>query len=315
MHKLIVIVGPTAIGKSAAAVEVASMINGEVISADSVQVYKGMDIGSGKISFDETKAFNGKIIQHHLIDILSPNEEFSVALFKLKVENLIPEIAARGNIPILVGGTGLYIEAIIDSYKFPKFPKDDELRSQLNEQAINIGNEYLYEKLIKVDPISAAKIHPNDLRRVIRALEVHYLTGTPISAAGSRSPGKKGDKYNLTYIGLETDREYIYDNINQRVDLMFERGLVNEVKQLLDAGFDPELPSLQSLGYRQVIDYLSGNLNYEMAINLIKRDTRRYAKRQLTWFKRDSRIIWYNIKQYQNKIDLAKDIIEQYKGI
>lgn len=311
VHRLILIAGPTAIGKSAVAIEVASLIRGEIISADSVQVYKGMDIGSGKITADESRASNGRVIRHHLLSILSPDEEFSVALFKKEAEKLIPEIIGRGNVPILVGGTGLYIEAIIDPYKFPQIAGDEELRAKLNKQAITMGKNYLHNKLLEVDPISADKIHPNDLKRVIRALEVFYLTGVPISAAGSRSPGNKIDRYNLTYLGLEADRGYIYERINQRVDRMLKQGLVEEVARLLAEGFDPKLSALQSLGYRQIIGYLHGDLSLEIAIDSIKRDTRRYAKRQLTWFKRDRRIIWYNVQRYRNKIELAWEIAKQ----
>ncbi len=311
MYKLILIVGPTAIGKTAVAVEVASLVKGEIISADSVQIYKGLDIGSGKIAPHEAIATNGKLITHHLISVLSPKEEFNVAKFKGEVEKLIPMIVAKDKIPVLVGGTGLYVEAVIDPYSFPQIPSDDGLRQKLYNQALRNENGYLHSKLQTVDPVSAKKFHPNDLRRIIRALEVYYLTGKPISEAGNRAPGNKESKYDLKYFGLEAPRHFIYEQINSRVDKMINDGLIDEVKQLLNAGLDPKLPALQSLGYRQIIKALQGDYDMDDAINLIKRDTRRYAKRQLTWFKKDSRIIWYNIQEFRNVLRLAEEIVKQ----
>lgn len=310
MDSVAIIAGPTAIGKSAVAVEVAALLGAEIISADSVQVYQGMDIGTAKITPQEMFASNGKFIPHHLLSFLPPDARFSVADFRNQVEKLIPEIVSRGKLPMLVGGTGLYIEGAIDPYRFSPLEIDEDLRCRLREEARQRGKEYLHQKLAQVDPVSADKIHPNDLKRVIRALEVYYQTGIPISRSGQRAPGKYKSNYRLCYIGLEADREYIYQRINQRVDEMIAQGLIAEVENLLAKGYSPDLPSLQSLGYRQIICYLRGEYDLETAVHLIKRDTRRFAKRQLTWFKRDPRIIWFNVQHYQDKISLAAEIAD-----
>ena len=307
MDKLVIIAGPTAIGKSAVAVETAALIGGEIISADSVQVYQGMDIGTAKVRPEEMYASNGEYIPHHLLSILPPDGKFSVADFKNRVEKLIPQIAAKGKIPMLVGGTGLYIEAVIDPYKFTPMAADEKLRQQLREEAEEKGKEHLHHKLDRIDPVSAQKIHPNDVKRVIRALEVYYQTGVPISAAGKRAPGRKGGKYRLCYLGMEAGREYLYDRINRRVDEMIKDGLIEETKALLEKGYDPELPSLQSLGYRHVINYLQGNWSLTDTIEWLKRDTRRFAKRQLTWFKRDERVKWYDIQAFSDKTLMATE--------
>lgn len=310
MHKLVVIAGPTAVGKSAIAVEVASLIGGEIISADSVQVYKGMDIGSAKVQSREMHASNGRFIPHHLLSILSPDSRFSVAEFRTKAQGLIPEIIQRNKVPILVGGSGLYIEAVIDPYQFTYLPVDDVLRANLRREAQEKGKEHLHQRLMEADPPSAKRIHPNDLKRVIRALEVFYQTGTPISQAGRRSPNREKSKYNLCYIGLEADRDYLYNCINQRVERMIANGLVKEVQGLLEAGFSPGLPALQSLGYRQIVGFLLGLYELSEAVDFLKRDTRRYAKRQLTWFKKDTRIQWYNIQNYSDHKQLAIEIAQ-----
>lgn len=308
MDSIAIIAGPTAIGKSAVAVEVAALVDGEIVSADSVQVYQGMNIGTAKITHQEMFASNGKFIPHHMLSFLPPDSRFSVADYKNQVEKLIPDIVSRNKLPMLVGGSGLYIEGVIDPYKFSPLAINEDLRNRLKEEARERGKEYLHQKLAQVDPVSADKIHPNDLKRVIRALEVYYQTGVPISQSGQRAPGKSKSNYHLCYIGLEADREYIYQRINQRVDDMIARGFITEVKNLLAKGYSPDLPSLQSLGYRQMIGYLQGEYDLETAVHLIKRDTRRFAKRQLTWFKRDPRIIWFNVQHYQDKKSLAAEI-------
>lgn len=308
MYSLAIITGPTAIGKSAVAVEVASLVDAEIISVDSVQVYQGMDIGTAKITHQEMFASNGKYIPHHLLSFLPPDARFSVADYKQKAERLIPEIVARGKLPMLVGGTGLYIEGVIDPYHFTPLEVNEDLRNQLKEEARQRGKEHLHQKLAQVDPVSAGKIHPNDLKRVIRALEVYYQTGVPISQSGQRAPGKAKSNYRLCYIGLEAEREYIYQRINKRVDEMIAQGFITEVQELLAKGYSPDLPSLQSLGYRHMVGYLQGEYDLETAVHLIKRDTRRFAKRQLTWFKKDPRIIWFNVQHYQDKKELAVEI-------
>lgn len=307
-NKLVIIGGPTAVGKSAVGVELASLIGGEIISADSVQVYQGLDIGTGKITRQEMFASNGEFIPHHLLSILPPDKTFSVAEFKIKAQGLIAEISKRGKIPMLVGGTGLYIEGVIDPYKFIPLPVDDALRKRLRDRAEEKGGAHLHQKLSQVDPVYANKIHPNDLRRVIRGLEVFYQTGIPISRAGERSPGSSKSKYNLCYIGLEAERQFLYNRINKRVEQMIADGLIKEVEGLLAAGFSSELPALQSLGYRQIISYLRNQWDLPEAISMMKRQTRRYAKRQLTWFKKDSRIKWYDIQNYKCREDMVKEI-------
>lgn len=307
MYRLVIIAGPTAVGKTAVSVETAALIGGEIISADSVQVYQGMDIGTAKIRPREMYASNGEFVPHHLLSILTPDQRFSVADFKGRVEKLIPEIAARGKIPMLVGGSGLYIEAVIDPYRFTPLKVDEELRQRLRQEAAEKGTLHLHEKLSQVDPVSANKIHPNDLKRVIRALEVYYQTGVPISAAGQRAPGREQSKYRLCYLGLEAERDYLYDRINQRVDQMIAEGLIEETKALLAQGYHPDMPAMNSLGYRHMINYLQGVWSLAEAVELLKRDTRRFAKRQLTWFKRDQRIKWYNVQEFPDKKRLASE--------
>ncbi|NLC38575.1 MAG: tRNA (adenosine(37)-N6)-dimethylallyltransferase MiaA, partial [Clostridia bacterium] len=264
MQKLAIIAGPTAVGKSAVAIEVAALLNGEIISADSMQVYRKMNIGTAKLDQKEMIAENGEFIPHHLIDVVFPDEDFSVADFKREVEALIPLIIQKGKLPILVGGTGLYIESVIDPYEFAPMPVNEELRKSLRKEAQLKGPLYLHNRLREVDPISAEKLHPNDLRRVIRALEVYYQSGVPISHhAVSRKKKELLSRYLLSYIGLRCERSYLYERINRRVDKMMGKGLVQEVKGLLDEGYSPDLTSLQGLGYKQIIGYLQGHYDLE----------------------------------------------------
>lgn len=307
MFNLCAIVGPTAVGKSKISIEVADHIDAEIISADSVQIYKKLDIGSAKIKKEEQYAPSGNLIKHHMIDVVEPDQDFSVADFKQHVEELIPKIQKRRHIPLLVGGTGLYVQAIVDPYKFDPMPVDWEFRNKLHEIAAQHGNEYLHAKLKQVDPSSAAKLHPNDLRRVIRALEVYYKTGQPIWY--NHFEKEKSNNTEILLVGLTMPRELLYQKINLRVDEMITAGLIDEVKSLLDAGYDRQLTSLQSLGYKQIISYLMDEISLEEAIYLIKRDTRRFAKRQIAWFKRDKRINWYVIDETTDYSKLVKEIV------
>jgi tRNA dimethylallyltransferase len=293
-NKLIVIVGPTAVGKTALAIELGQLINGEIISADSVQIYKYLDIGSAKPTISEQKK-----ITHHLIDIIEPDVPFSVADYQKLAKVKIKEINAKNKIPILVGGTGLYVQSVIDDYDFSKEEGNYEFREQLKRISLEKGNDFLYEKLKKVDPVSASKIHKNDVKRIIRALEVYYKTGKRISEVKDKR--YTSSPYDLIFFGLRLPRDELYRKIDLRVDQMIEEGLLEETKKLLNLGYSDKLNSMQSLGYKEMIQYLKGELDWDEAISLLKRNTRRFAKRQLTWFKRDKRIIW---------IDKSKNIKE-----
>ncbi|MCL5935603.1 MAG: tRNA (adenosine(37)-N6)-dimethylallyltransferase MiaA, partial [Firmicutes bacterium] len=248
LRHLVVIVGPTASGKTDVAVELAKKVRGEVISADSMLVYRGMDIGTAKPTPEEMQG-----IPHHLINVVNPDEEFSAAMFQSAAEKLIEEISNRGNLPLLVGGTGLYVRSVIDHYDFTPAPKDEGLREQLKQQAVALGAEEIHRKLAAVDAASAARLHPNDTRRVIRALEVYYQTGKPITDY-RYSQQNTNPKYRLKMFGLTMDRQLLYRRIEQRVDLMLQRGLVEEVRQLL-LRYDTWGTALQGLGYKEVIAY------------------------------------------------------------
>ncbi|HZW83799.1 MAG TPA: tRNA (adenosine(37)-N6)-dimethylallyltransferase MiaA [Candidatus Deferrimicrobium sp.] len=288
----VVIVGPTAVGKTEIAVRLAKLIGGEIISGDSVQVYRKLNIGSAKVTPNEQQG-----VPHHMIDILNPDEEFSVAMFQKRVKDLIVEITVRGKIPLLVGGTGLYIRSIIDPYEFPDIASDNTIRDSLREIAETAGKEELHRRLAQVDPVSAARLHVNDVTRVVRALEVFQITGSPFSEfqnSVSKEPSLEDSPYRLSYFGLTAPREEIYFRINRRVDTMIDKGFVQEVNCLLQEGYSPNLAALQTIGYRHVIKYLRGHTNLEETLRLLKRDTRHFAKRQLTWFRRDPRIVWFD---------------------
>lgn len=309
MLNLAAIVGPTAVGKSKIAVEVAGLLDAEIISADSVQIYKGMDIGTAKISYEERFTHTGKYIPHHMLDIVEPNVVYSVAQYKATVEELIPQIIKRGKLPLLVGGTGLYVQAIIDPYVFEPIPVDWEYRKKLKQLAQEKGNDFVHNLLSQVDPISAQKLHPNDLHRVIRALEVFHATGKPIWA--EHQVGKVKSKYNLSLIGITMPRPLLYARIEERVDKMMAHGLLEEVKDLLNKGYSSNLPAMQSIGYKQICSYLEGKCTLEEAVYLIKRDTRRLAKRQLTWFKRDTRIKWFENLNEQEEKRIVTEIVAE----
>lgn len=290
MLPLVVVVGPTAVGKSEMAVELALRLNGEIISADSMQVYKYFNIGTAKLTKEAQKG-----VPHHLIDILEPDEEFSVAQYQKLAREKIKEINAKGKLPFLVGGTGLYVQAVIDPYQFPETQDIRELRNSFRKiWATDGGKEKLYQELQRVDPITASRIHPNDFRRISRALEVYYTTGTPISQFQKK---KYESLYRLAMVGLNRKRHDLYKRIEKRVELMFQEGIVEETKAILARGYDPQLKPFQSLGYKQVIGYLNGEYDLNTAIELTKKATRNYAKRQLTWFRRDPRINWFMLDE------------------
>ena len=305
---LVVIVGPTAVGKTEVGIRLADKIGGEVISGDSMQVYKNMDIGTAKPTEQEMAG-----IPHHLINVVAPGEEFNVAKFQEMAEKCIEMIVEKGKIPILAGGTGLYVRSVIDVYDFTPPGGDNSLRSKLLTLAGEKGNGYLVEMLEKVDLAAAKRIHPNDTRRLVRALEVYKTLGRPISEFQSVS-GKAKLKYNLAYFGLYMNRQKLYEKVEKRVDLMMEKGLVNEVSGLVEKGYGPEHTSMQALGYKEILYYFSGFCTLGEAAALIKRNSRRFAKRQMTWFKRDSRIIWYDVEKYNSLEEIANEIAARAEG-
>ncbi|WP_026487610.1 tRNA (adenosine(37)-N6)-dimethylallyltransferase MiaA [Caldanaerobius polysaccharolyticus] len=304
MIPLIVIVGPTAVGKTEVSIDLALKINGEIVSADSMQVYKYMDIGTAKPSLQERKR-----VPHFMIDVVTPDQEFSVAVYKKMATKIIEEIYKRNHMPIVVGGTGLYVNSIVNVMDFSS-TADWKLRQQLKEQAKMYGNEYLYEKLKKVDPITYKRIHPNDIRRIIRALEVYKLTGKPISYYQEITQNRPNPEYNALMIGLTMDRQKLYKRIEERVDKMIKDGLIEEIKWLCDNGYKNNMIAMQGLGYKEIIRYLEGQCTLEEAIEILKRDTRRYAKRQLTWFRKDKRIHWFYVDQFSCKEEITKNILE-----
>lgn len=283
---LIILTGPTAVGKSALSIELAKRIGGEIISADSMQVYRHMDIGSAKIMPDQMGG-----IPHHLIDILEPTEEFNVVIFQEKAQEAVYGIYDRGHIPIVVGGTGFYIQALLYDIDFTENDEDTALRKGLEEIAKTQGCEALYGRLKEVDPESCEIIHPNNVKRVIRAIEFYEKTGMKISEH-NKTQRLNSSPYNFAYFVLNEDRAKLYRKIEQRVDAMMEQGLVEEVSRLAAAGCTRDMVSMQGLGYKEILDYLDGKTTLEEAVYLIKRDTRHFAKRQLTWFRRERDVVW-----------------------
>ena len=306
---LLVVAGPTAVGKTKISLALSQRLDGEIVSADSVQVYRYLDIGSAKPSLQERKG-----IPHHLIDLVDPDAEFTVYDYQQRAQKAIREIDQRGRLPILTGGTGLYIKAVLDSYRFDDRKTNPLIRKRLTEKLALKGKEYLYRLLQEIDPSTAKKVHPNDLRRIKRALEFFYLTGEPISRQRERTRKQKKTPYRLTVAGLTMERSCLYERINRRADLMMQKGLLVEVRQLLAKGYQSNLKSLQSLGYYHLIRYLEGEWDLETAISTLKRDTRRYAKRQLTWFRADERVHWYKLEPQAEKsiIDHICSRIEGY---
>jgi tRNA dimethylallyltransferase len=302
MNRVIVIVGPTASGKTNLSIELAKRLNGEIISADSMQIYKHMDIGTAKPTIDEMQG-----IKHYLIDEVLPNEEFNVVKFKELAEKYIEEILAKGKLPIIAGGTGLYISSLVDNINFSESQCDWELREELKKEVDEFGAEYLHNKLKQVDEEAANNIHPNNIKRVIRALEVYYQTQKPISYHNEMSR-RVPSKYKFMLIGLTMDRQYLYERINKRVDIMLKNGLVQEVKYLVENGFSESITAIQGIGYKEILAYLVGKYSLEEAVEIIKRDSRRYAKRQLTWFRRIKEIKWFNIDDCGNNHNIIHEV-------
>ena len=283
---MIILTGPTAVGKSALSVELAKKINGAVISADSMQVYRHMDIGSAKITPEEMQG-----VTHYMIDELEPDEEFHVVRFVTMAKEYLKEIYADGKIPIIAGGTGFYIQALLYDIDFTEQQCDETYRRQLEDLAREHGAEYLHGILREVDPASAEAIHANNIKRVIRALEFYHLSGKKISEH-NETERQKQSPYNFAYFVLTDERAKLYERIDRRVDAMIEAGLVEEVKKLKSMGCSREMVSMQGLGYKEILAYLDGGCTLEEAVYIIKRETRHFAKRQLTWFKRERDVIW-----------------------
>ena len=283
---LIVLTGPTAVGKTSLSIALARAVEGEIISADSMQVYKHMDIGSAKIKKEEIEG-----IPHYLIDVLEPDEEFHVVRFQEMAKEAMKEIYSKGKIPILTGGTGFYIQAVVKDIDFSQDTEKSSVRERLENLAQEKGGEYLHELLAQRDPESAEKIHPNNIKRVIRALEYYELTGEKISLHNERE-GEKVSPYNTAYFVLNDHRERLYERIDRRVDQMLDEGLVEEVRRLAQMGYTRDMVSMQGLGYKEILAYLEGEYSLEEAVYVLKRDTRHFAKRQLTWFRREKDVIW-----------------------
>lgn len=289
---LIILTGPTAVGKTKASIGLAKALNGEIISADSMQVYKSMDIGSAKIRPEEMKG-----IRHYLIDTLEPDEEFHVVRFQELAKQAMEEIYAKGKIPIVVGGTGFYIQALLYDIDFTESREDTSYRKELELLAKTRGAEYLHQMLCSVDEKAAEKIHANNVKRVIRALEFYKETGEKISEHNEQER-QKTSPYEFCYFVLNDDRAHLYERINDRIDQMLEDGLLDEVKSLKEKGYTKDMVSMQGLGYKEILDYLDGSCTLEEAIYILKRDTRHFAKRQLTWFRRERDVIWISKNDY-----------------
>lgn len=311
MRPLIIITGPTAVGKTALSVRLAKAIGGEIISADSMQVYRHMDIGSAKIKKEEMEG-----VPHYLIDVLDPEEEFNVTVFQKMAKEAVEEIYSHGHIPIVAGGTGFYIQALLYDIDFTENGEDTSIRMELEKLGQERGAEYLHNLLRDIDPDSAEEIHENNLKRVIRAIEYYRQTGERISEHNKRER-EKNSPYNFLYYVVNTDRARLYERIDRRVDLMLEQGLVEEVMHLKDMGLTRDMVSMQGLGYKEILDYLQGICTLEEAIYVLKRDTRHFAKRQITWFKRERDVRWLNLPDFNNDLDqvqlkMLQDINEIY---
>lgn len=305
---LVILTGPTAVGKTKASIGLAKAIGGEIISADSMQVYKQMDIGSAKIKPSEMDG-----IPHYLVDILEPDEEFHVVLFQQMAKQAIQKIYEKGKIPILVGGTGFYIQAVLYDIDFSENEKDMSYREELEKLAQTKGAEYLHDRLREVDEKSAQDIHANNVKRVIRALEYFHQTGEKISEHNEEQR-KKVAPYNFSYFVLNDERAHLYEKINLRVDQMINEGLVREVQSLKEKGYTRDMVSMQGLGYKEMLDYLDNKCSLEEAVEIIKRDTRHFAKRQITWFKRESDVTWIDKKEYDyNEERILKAMLQELK--
>ncbi len=307
-QRLIIVTGPTAVGKTALSVALAKRLCGEIISADSMQVYRHMDIGSAKVSEEEMGG-----VRHHLIDILEPSEEFNVARFKQLAGEAVRDIASRGAVPIVAGGTGFYIQALLYDIDFTQTTEDPAFRREMEEKAGREGPMAIHALLREVDPRAADAIHANNVKRVIRALEFNRQTGMRISDH-NEAERQKESAFNSYYYVLTTDRPALYERIDRRVDQMMEQGLVGEVERLRAMGCRRDMVSMQGLGYKEILSYLDGEISLDEAVRIIKRDTRHFAKRQLTWFKREREVRWLNLADFGNDLErVAAHVMEELR--
>jgi tRNA dimethylallyltransferase len=302
-RKVIVIIGPTCSGKTRLGIRLAEILKGEIISADSRQIFKLLDIGTAKPNKIELEK-----VKHYFISKLSPDEDFNVSKFESNGLKLIEKIFEKGKQPVVVGGTGLYIKALVDGI-FDTVDTDEEYRKNLLELREKFGNQILYEKLKDLDPESAAKMSASNWKRIIRALEVYHLTGETIGVVQKKYA--RETRYNFAQHGLRWERETLYKNIEKRVDEMFESGFIDEVEKILEQGYTKNLNSLNTVGYKEIISYLEKEISFDRAIELVKRNTRRYAKRQMTWFNSDKRIFWHDVKDESDLITISDNIVKR----
>lgn len=302
---VLAVVGPTATGKTEVGILLAESLNGEVISADCMAVYRGMDIGTAKPSPEQRRR-----VRFHLIDVCRPDEPFNVAKFQQMALGAIEQIRCRGKLPLVLGGTGLYVKALLDGFQIPPTAADEALRGELWQEAKQKGSASLHERLQKVDPQAASRIHPNDAVRIIRALEVYFATGKPISEWQERQPPPQIGR--ARRFGLMLPRDLLYRRINERVERMVAQGWLDEVRRLIEAGYDPALPAMRSLGYGELVRVVQGKMMLDEAIVLIQRETRRFAKRQLTWFHADKQVEW--IDSSQGAEQAARQILERLRS-
>lgn len=303
--KLIILAGPTASGKTVVSVDLAKRIGGEIISADSMQIYRGMDIGTAKITADEMQG-----VKHYLINVSDPKEDFNIVKFQNMVKCSIEEIKKNGHIPILVGGTGFYIQSIIYDIKFDKEDDNGSIRKVLEEEYDNMGADFMYEKLKKIDSISAENIHKNNKKRIIRAIE-YFLINNALISEHNELQRKKTSPYDFRFFVLNPKRDILYDRINKRVDKMVEKGLVDEVKSLIESGLSIDNISMQGIGYKEIVEYLEGNIPLDKAVENIKQNTRHMAKRQVTWFKRERDVIYIDPFEFENNEKIVDYMVEK----
>ena len=302
--KLIIICGPTGIGKTATAIEIAEAFNGEIIGADSMQIYRYMDVGTAKPTIAEQQQ-----VAHHMIDIIDPDEHFDAVQYAGMARAKVTHLYHQGIVPLVAGGTGLYIKSLLHGM-FQSEPIDAEARGRLKKEADEHGTDFLYQRLKQCDPVTAQRLHPNDSYRIMRALETFEATGKPISQY-QNTHAFSGQPFDALKIGLNMDRALLYERINERVDAMIAAGFVDEVKKLLNMGYPPALKSMQSIGYRHMVDYLEGRFTREECVRTLKRDHRRYAKRQLTWFGADDEIVWMEPGRVQDIKDLVDEFLKK----
>lgn len=303
--KLIILAGPTASGKTAVSVDLAKRIGGEIISADSMQIYRGMDIGTAKITADEMQG-----VKHYLINVADPKEDFNIVKFQNMVKCSIEEIKKNGHIPILVGGTGFYIQSIIYDIKFDKEEDNGSIRKVLEEEYDKMGADFMYEKLKKIDSISAENIHKNNKKRIIRAIE-YFLINNALISEHNELQRKKTSPYDFRFFVLNPKRDILYDRINKRVDKIVEKGLVDEVKSLIESGLSIDSISMQGIGYKEIVEYLEGNIPLDKAVENIKQNTRHMAKRQVTWFKRERDVIYIDPFEFENNEKIVDYMVEK----